>query len=211
MSFIKSVFIKWIQHPAATLWCMRWESLFVDLEAQLDSEVRRGRAAEIQDMIRVQRSQIRLADRFEGQLGRDIALRLTNGAQERGELRVVGEDWLNLRQAHRELLVPMWSIVMISGLSQRAQLVADPAQPKRRVTLGSALRAIARDRSAVVARLSSTASDPVKITGTLSIPGKDFLEILTHPSDEFSREESIHGSVVVPWSALISLRREARD
>ncbi len=190
---------------------MRWESLFIDLEAQLAGEERLNRAAEIQDMIRVQRSQIRLEDRLDAQIGRSITVRLSNGDQERGELRVVGENWLSLRQAGREILLPLWGISAVFELTQRAKLVDDPAQPKRRITLGSALRAIARDRSAVVARLQSSPANPLEVTGTMSVPGKDFLEILAHPRDEFSREESISGSVVAPWSALVSLRRDARE
>lgn len=190
---------------------MRWESLFIDLEAQLAGEERRNRTSEIQDMIRVQRSRIRLVDRLEGHVGQSLILRLINSDQERGELRIVGENWISVRQGRNELVVPLGSVSAISELSPRAHLETDPANPRRRISFGSAMRAIARDRSAVVARLRSSPTDRLEVSGTLAAPGKDFLEILEHPRDEFSRHGAVSGVLVMPWESLVSLRRDAQD
>jgi hypothetical protein len=74
------------------------------------------------------------------------------------------------------------------------------------LTVRSALRGIARDRSAVQVHLV----DPTAgiLHGTVDRVGADFVDVAEHPAGEPRRPREVRASVLVPLAALAALRRE---
>lgn len=187
---------------------MRWESLFEDLETQLNGELLRDRTTEIQEMVRIERSQLGLADRLHAQCGKVLVLDLLGGLRLRGTLRHVGAGWLSMAEGSGECVVPFAALRGIEGMDPRA-LPADAAargSGRRRLGFGSALRALVRDR----ARVSLHGTDGSMLgTGTLDHAGADYLQLAVHARDEYRRPGAVRAVVAVPFSALAAVRRDA--
>ena len=150
---------------------MRWAALFTDLELQLEAVDQRERTAVVADLTRAERSAVQLSDRFRASEGRVLRLDLRGGTRVEGVLDEVGPAWLLLTAEGREHLVPLAAVAVAAGLVD----VAAPPQTGvlRRLPLGHALRAVARDRSVVrvltsggevVGRLDGVAADHVDVT-----------------------------------------------
>ncbi len=133
---------------------VRWEALFTDLELQLDAARARGLADEVAELTRAERAGVGLAARVRAQRG-PLELGLRHGEPVRGDVLDAAETWVLLGDGRREHLVPMSAVAWVDGLSAGA---APPAGPVlRRLGLGHALRAVARDRAVVVARAGTAA------------------------------------------------------
>ncbi|KGN36126.1 hypothetical protein [Knoellia aerolata] len=175
---------------------MRWDQLFDDLEAQLGAQERRERDSEVADRTRRERATVALAARFAAALGSTLRLRLVSGAQVRGELLDLGEDWLLVRTGSGgEAVVPVHAVAGVTGLPARAS----SARTARRFALGYALRGLSRDRAQVAV---SDAGGHV-LTGTIDGVGADFLDLAEHALGESRREENVTGRHTVPFSALV--------
>jgi len=182
---------------------MRWEGLFEDLETQWAAEERRDLDAEIADRTRAERSRVELAERYAASRGNTLTLALVTGSGCTGRLTDIGANWVLLRDATgREMLVATRHVVSVLGLSQRA----DPAVTARRFGLGYALRALARDRSAVI--LTDVAGG--RSTGTIDGVGRDWCEISEHPIDEPRRSAAVRSRRVVPAAAIVTVLRVSR-
>lgn len=154
---------------------MRWTALFADMELQLDAADARGRDQDLADLTRAERASVRLADRVRACVGGDVRLVLRDGTTVAGTVRDVGPVWLLLADNAREHLVPLASVATAVGLGE---LSAPPeGTVLRRLGLGHALRAVARDRSVV--RAVTTGGT---VTGRLDGVGGDHIDVaLVHP------------------------------
>lgn len=183
---------------------MRWESLFADLESQLNAARARERTVEIQEMVRIERSQLRLWDHLAGQVGADIKADLLGGQRLRGVLQHVGVNWLSLSEGPVEYLVVDAGIRSLQVEGHRAA-VAEEAAVRRRVSQGAALRTLVRDR----ARVTAWAVDGALLgTGTLDHAGADHLRLALHPSDGYRREADVQSVVLLPQRSVGALRHE---
>ncbi|GAA1362844.1 hypothetical protein GCM10009596_23000 [Arthrobacter rhombi] len=183
---------------------MRWESLFADLESQLNAAKARERTAEIQEMVRIERSQLRLWDHVAGQLGADITVDLLGGLRFRGTLQHVGVNWLSLREGPAEYLVVDAGIRSLDIAGERAA-IAEERAVRRRVSLGAALRSLVRDR----ARVSVWAVDGAPLgTGTLDHAAADHLRLAQHPVDGYRREVDVRSVALLPLGSVAALRHE---
>ncbi len=184
---------------------MRWESLFADLESQLNGARARERTVEIQEMVRIERSQLRLWDYLAGQTGAELALDLLSGQRLRGVLVHVGVNWLSLLEGNAEYLVLATGVRSIEVAGQRAAVV-DEATVRRRVSQGAALRSLVRDR----ARVTVWAVDGAALgTGTLDHAGADHLRLARHPADGYRRNTEVRSVVLLPFASIAVLRHEA--
>lgn len=184
---------------------MRWESLFADLESQLNAVRARERTVEIQEMVRIERSQLRLWDHLAGQTGGHIALDLLSGQRLRGVLVHVGVNWLSLLEGTAEYLVLAAGVRSIEVAAQRAAVVED-AIVRRRVSQGAALRSLVRDR----ARVTVWAVDGVLLgSGTLDHAGADHIRLARHPADGYRRSADVKSVVLLPFGSIAVLRHEA--
>lgn len=182
---------------------MRWEDLFRDLEAQLEAAEAAEVAAEVSDRTRREAARLRLVDRLRPAAGHEVRLQVQGGGQVSGRLEQVGAQWVLVAEvAGRQALVPLTSVLAVAGLGV---LSSPPDQEERvfdRLGLGSALRAIARDRRPVTLGLVDGSS----LTGTVDRVGADFLELAEHSTGEPRRRGEVSGVRVVPFGAIGTLR-----
>lgn len=182
---------------------MRWEGLFEDLDAQWAAEERRERDVEIADRTRAERARIALAERYAATKGGRISMSMVTGTTLEGRVVDLGADWVLLRDtAGREVLVATWAVVSATGLSGRS----DPSVTARRFALGYALRALSRDRAAVI--LSDAAGG--RVTGTIDVVGQDWCELSEHPLDEPRRAGMVRAKRVIPSAAIVSVHSPQR-
>lgn len=181
---------------------MRWDSLFADLEAQLDA-ADDDVAAMHAERVRAEVAGVELRDRLRGAVGQDLALRLAGGEQVAGLLRTAGPDWLLVGEPSGEALVPLAAVVVVDGLTR--SLAAPAGRVEGRLGLASALRGVARDRSAVRLWLRDPGS--AVLTGTVDRVGADHLDLARHAADEPRRPGAVRGTSAVPLGALACLRR----
>jgi hypothetical protein len=99
---------------------------------------------------------------------------------------------------------------LVEGLG-RSAAPEDPGRP-RRLGLGSALRALARDREGVALYLTPGPEGGFRtITGTIDRVGRDFLELAAVPWGEARRAENVRGVYAVPFSAVAALASARRS
>lgn len=149
---------------------MRWDALFADMELQLEAAAQAERADEVAEITRAERAGVGLADRLRAGTGADVTLGLRDGGEVRGRLTDVGDTWLLLADGAREHLVPVAALVTVAGLD--GAVAPEPGHVARRLGLGHALRAIARDRSLVQVRTAAGAHQ-----GRIDAVAADHLEL----------------------------------
>lgn len=126
---------------------MRWESLFADLENQMVAAEEEDRRADVSARTRSDRASVELVGRLLASVGRPLQVLTSDGMSVEGVLTEACGAWVLLVDAqHREHLIPL---AQIAGLIGAAAFVAPAGVVDRRLTLASALRAIARDRARV--------------------------------------------------------------
>jgi hypothetical protein len=154
---------------------VRWEALFADLEAQASAADRAELEAEVDDRSRHELAGIRLLDRVRAaaEAGARVTVAVVAGAPLTGRVSRVGADWLLLADTGAgDALVPAHAVVGVVGLGR----AADPGSRQAvssRLSLGFALRAVARDRSPVTV----LAVDGSVTGGTVDGVGADFVEL----------------------------------
>jgi hypothetical protein len=154
---------------------MRWEALFADMEAQLDAALAAGLAAEVADLTRAERATVELGNRLRAAHGARLTVLVAGAGTAAGEL-VVGElldvaaQWMLLGDGTRRALVPLQAVVAVRGLPVRS--APAPGEVARRLGLGSALRALARDRATV--RLVTAGAE---LGGRIERVGADHLDL----------------------------------
>ena len=181
---------------------MRWDRLFDDLQAQMDSDGQRELDLEVSDRTRRERASVGLHERFIAHRGLGVELRLAAGALVSGNVADAGSDWLLVDDpGHRGSLVPFGAIVAINGVGVRAAAGPGVATAKR-FGLGYALRGLSRDRSVVsLADIGGSVT-----TGTIDAVGADALDLSEHPADVARRAENIVARRVVPFAAIVVVR-----
>jgi len=187
---------------------VRWHDLFDDLEAQYDAAREAELGAEISDRTRRELALVRLVDRLRPAVGQPVAVRVLGAVVIEGELTAVGPDWLLLTEiAGREALLATHAVLSIGGLAAQSANPESEGKVAARLTLAFALRAVVRDRSAVM--LSYI--DGSTTTGTLDRVGADFVEIAEHPPGEARRRGVVRGVRTVPLGSLAMVRRAVAD
>lgn len=155
---------------------MRWESLFADLEAQAAAAARAELEAEVDDRSRRELAALRLTDRLRAasEAGTRLTVAVGGGDPLTGRVAALGRDWLLLADTGGgDVLVPAGAVLWVSGLSRTASHPSTGSPVARELSLGYALRTVARDRSAV----SVLTRDGATVTGTIDGVGGDFVEL----------------------------------
>ena len=149
---------------------MRWEALFADMQAQLDAALAMDRAAEVADLTRAELASVELADRLRGAEGTDVRLVVAGGQLVAGRLLEVAAQWVLVAEGTRQALVPLGALVGVRGLPALSVPVAGLVA--RRLGLGQALRALARDRVGV-----RIVTDGSELAGRIERVGADHLDL----------------------------------
>ncbi|GAB3663539.1 hypothetical protein GCM10027591_14310 [Zhihengliuella somnathii] len=178
---------------------MRWESLFGDLEAQLNGEQARVRQLEVQELVSYERSQVSLAARLDAVKGGPIDVVTLGGERFSGSLTGVGQGWLTLGAGAVEYFVLAAAIRSVSGVGHR---VGD--ESRTRVGLKLALRALTRDRSAV--RIFGV-DGAQAATGTIDYVGSDFLQLAAHEAGDVQGARRGTGRLLLPLQSVAAIQR----
>lgn len=185
---------------------MRWDDLFADLDAQADALELAERAAEIGERARIEIARLALLDRLRAALDTTLRLELAGGVALTGTVQRVGVDWLLLDEgAGREALVALPAVQTVLGLGRLSAVPGSGGQVLARLTLRSALRGIARDRSGVQLHLTGGGV----VAATIDRVGADFLEVARHAVGEARRRSEVRDVVLVPFTAVTAVRRQA--
>ena len=174
---------------------MRWEALFADMEAQLDAVRTADLAAEVAELTRAERATVGLSDRLRAARGSPVTVRLHGGEHISGLLVDVAHQWFLLDDRGRRALVPCAAVAAVRGLTRHSAAAAGAVE--RRLTLGHALRALARDRSVV-----QVATDGGELTGRVDRVGADHLDLAV------GHEETRGGE---PWAVPFAAIRVVRS
>ncbi len=171
---------------------MRWDELFADLAGQLEAGLGAERAELVAELTRAERAGVALAGRFRAHRG-PLRLTLRTGEQLAGEVTDAGTDWILLATPPREHLVPLASVASVAGLTER---VAPPETTAlARLSIASALRALARDRQLV--RVLTPGSE---ILGLVAAVGADHVDVAPVANDTMRPSGD---RVTVPLHALV--------
>lgn len=176
---------------------MRWDALFDDLESQLQSVTTMRQESDIRERTRSEQSRLTLVQRLLGHLGGPIGVTTGGGRILSGILTNVGSQWIAVTVDGRSVIVPLSSLQMLRGLGRS---VGQPlSRVEARLGLGSALRALSRDRAKVVLGLSAQAS---RCAGVIDRVGADFLDLgLVAPGNE-RRPGDAREVLTVPFAAI---------
>lgn len=180
---------------------MRWEALFADLEGRLAAQERLELDDEVAERTRRERALVELGDRLAAATGSRLRVGLVGGATVHGEVLDVGEGWVLLggEPSAREVLLPLAAVATLSTLGRGSEPTGRVA---RRFGLGSALRAMSRDRSTVAVGLLGGAS---VLVGTIDAVGADHLDLAEHPEGLPRRQENVRAVTTVRFGALLSV------
>jgi hypothetical protein len=182
---------------------MRWDELFRDLEAQLAAAEAADLDPEVADRTRREAALLGLVDRARAAVGHPVVVRVHGAGPVDGVLAEVGAAWLLVTETGgREVLVPLAGVVSLAGLRAWTGAPGEAGQVFARLGLGSALRAIARDRSPVQVCLG----DGSVVSGTVDRVGADFVEVTEHGSGEARRRGAVTGVRTIPFAALALVR-----
>lgn len=178
---------------------MRWELLFGDLEAQFHAGTQQELEQHINELARVEASQLSFSEVLRGALGRQISATMRSGTVFHGEVQRVEHQWLLLGQERRSVLLPLAMVLRVQGVGTH-RVRATSRIP---YTLPAALRVLARNRSTVVLELAGTR--PASLRGVLDQVGADYVQLM-QMADGVGRDRgNAQGSVVVPLAALVAI------
>ena len=165
---------------------MRWSELFDDLEAQVTRAEREAFEDEVRARAESEAAAITLGAVLAASQGDTVRIALSDGTRLEGEVRDCAAQWLHLGQGSCEWLVPATAIATLDGPRFAAP---DPGVVSSRLTLGHALRALARADAVVVVSAGDT-----RARGTVRVVGADYLVV-----------ESGAGRTVIPFAAILSV------
>lgn len=180
---------------------MRWDALFEDLEAQLDAAEAAGLESEVRERSRLEAAKLRLADRLAGAVGHPVSVQTRGAGVIRGTLVQALPEWLLVVDGASDVLVPATAVLVVSGLGA-ATATPDEGVVAGRLTLGYALRGLARSRAGVAVVLA----DGGVVHGTIDRVGTDFLEVSEHPPGEARRTGLVRAVRTVPFWAVGAVR-----
>ena len=193
---------------------MRWDSLFDDLESQLERE----QTAEDEDLEaeheRLRLGRLSLRDRIVALKGADadarVSLTLADGSRVSVCPATMGRDWLSaeLRDGSwTSCIIPISAIVAMQlGIHQVAHslaVVAQPAVPSVSDRLGLAfvLRDLCRRRAAV-----ELATVTGRMHGTIDRVGRDHFDLAVHEPGVPRRASAVTEYRLVPFSQVVMVR-----
>ncbi len=183
---------------------MRWDELFADLEAQLVEADAADVRAEVSDRTRREAAQVTLVARLRGVGASPVTLGTLAG-EVAGGVVAAGNGWLLLREdSGGEALVPLSRVLWLRGLGRQSgpEPGGAAARLEARLTLGHALRALARDRAPVRVALEGGAV----VAGTLARVGADWVDVVEHPAGESPRRGTVSATRTVPTASLVLVR-----
>jgi hypothetical protein len=163
------------------------------MEAQLDAARAAERQMQVAELTRAERATVGLVDRVRSSRGLRVRLLVRTGETLEGDLVDSAGEWLLLAASPvQQVLVPGAAVSAVSGLSAHGAPPAGAAE--RRLGLGHALRALARDRVTV-----RVGVDGGEVVGRIERVGSDHVEL-------GATQERSGRLWTVPFHALVTVR-----
>ena len=178
---------------------MRWEALFADMEAQLAAAEAADVTAQVVELTRAERSTVTLAGRLRAARERPVAVRVRGGELVTGTVVDVAEQWVLVAEGPRRALVPLAAVGGVSGLPVATQ--PDDGVVARRLGLGHALRALARDRTPV-----HVVTDAAEIPGRVDRVGADHIDVAVVVDPSTARTTGGTAGWAIPFAAIRVIR-----
>jgi hypothetical protein len=192
---------------------MRWESLFDDLEGQLEQELDAEELELRAEEERLRIGRMTLRDRLVAAADAGpLRLALVDGAALELRLTAYGRDWIagetggELRR-HGPVVVPIASVsaLLLDPETVEPSLTTAPAGSPPpladRLGLAFVLRTVCRRRSAVDLVLPGG-----RLHGTLDRVGRDHLDLAVHEPGVQRRRDAVREVRVVPFAQLVLVR-----
>lgn len=167
---------------------MRWDKLFADVEALAQAEEHYRFDADVQDRTRAERATVDLAARLLSAIGSELSITTIAGDTIRAEVVDACAQWVLMGPTGPQELIPTAAIAHVVGLPR---LASEVGEVSRRLGLGHALRALARDRVRVVVYAQG-----IQIAGLIGVVGADYVEVTP----------SIGPVAVVPTAVITRVR-----
>lgn len=193
---------------------MRWDSLFDDLESQLEREITAEELDVAAEEERLRLGRLSIRDRIAvlAGLGREVHVELVGGQRLALSLGAIGRDWvagsigIGVRD---QCILPLAAIstMTLSLADLRASLTATPQEDDPPAALSSrlgvpfVLRDLCRRRREVELLLPGGA-----LVGTIDRVGRDHLDLAAHEPGAPRREYAVVEYRVVPLSAVVLIR-----
>lgn len=175
---------------------VRWESLFADLQGQLDAARHAEDDARIADLAELEMGRTALADRIRARQGGYVSVRLLDGSEVTGTLADAAPHWLLLRSGERRCVVPLDAVVAAWPLGPVAP---EAGAVESRLGIPHVLRAIAREGATV--RIRAVGAD---LRGRIVRVGADHLD-LTPERPERAPGRGRGATVTLALRALLSV------
>lgn len=128
---------------------MSWDRVFEDLQAQFRAASRQEEAAQVPELAEAEAAVVGVADRIRARSGQDLTVRLREGSVRSGRVEEATRSWLRLADGVRQSVIPLQALVAAWPLGGAAP---EPGLVEARLTLGHALRGLARQRVPVLLR-----------------------------------------------------------
>ena len=193
---------------------MRWDSLFDDLESQLERE----RTAEELDLEaeeeRLRLGRLAIRDRLLALVAapgeRPLRVSLVGGARLTVHPHTIGRDWLSAALPDgRQCVVPLASIASIS-LSQvevatSLQSAGPSGAPRDTVSGRLGLPFVLRDLCRRRRQVEVTTADGI-LVGTIDRVGRDHLDLALHEAGTARRESAVRDVLMLPIERIVVVR-----
>ena len=176
----------------------RFDDLLAGILAEAEAADAASMDADIAEVERATRAELRLLDRLRGQ--RQASIEIVGGGLVTGLIAAVGRDVVVVAADDGDWVIPAWGVAAVIELGFGAREVASPSE---RLGFASVARAWARQRSVV--RVLRTGAGP--LDGTMDAVGADHLDLAEHDPGEPRRPEAVRRRLTVPLGAIAALRR----
>jgi hypothetical protein len=193
---------------------MRWDSLFDDLESQLERE----RTAEELDLEaeeeRLRLGRLGMRDRLLALAAapgeRPVRLALAGGTRILVRPHTIGRDWMSgALPEGRQCVVPLASIasVSLSQVEVATSLSGEDAAGRPRDTVSGRLGLpfVLRDLCRRRRQVDVTTLDGV-LVGTIDRVGRDHVDLAVHEAGTARRESAVREVLIVPIDRLVLVR-----
>jgi hypothetical protein len=184
---------------------MRWEErlldVFDDLEQQAEGLALAERDAEVAELSRAEYAHVDFASRLHASTGHEVTLVVAGMGHIEARIIRVGLDWMLADDGQHEWILRTAALAHVRGLSELA-VGEQNRSVSARVGVGSALRAVAESRAAVVLHRL----DGGLVRGQLRRVGADFVELwVSEHAEAWTPGQEGHVEVV-PFAGLAAVR-----
>ncbi|WP_197062003.1 hypothetical protein [Sinomonas humi] len=152
------------------------------------------------ELVRAEQGAIPLANRLRAQSGH-VEFVLRGGIRFRGRIVELADEWCVVEEVHRSVLIPMRGVAAVRGVGRES--VGEASLVRRSLSIRSALRALARDRSCVACHLDTFSGEPLAERGLIDLVGRDYFELVT--LGENGSRRGRRSSTLVPLDSLVAV------